>query len=465
MGSPSATARLACHENLEALLSRSRHDVTHFVAHNAPAWPLFATNLSGDQLQSYRLSRKIRPYLNDAKVALHSNLGDALRCHGVERLIPSYRATRPLERWASQSGVELLSVPGALQRRLEDKLFFQRFLEHHRLPAPEGRIVEREEEIDALADAPFVAQLRSGHGMEGTFLFRAPHELRERVRRGKVALPLLCRRYVRGAPLGITIVVGAQELLLSAVRRQCRGLEEQADAPSGVQWLSAEALPPAARASIEDTMSALGLALRGSGYRGAANIDFMLEGDSALIIECNPRFSAATPQLSLQPALLHGLDFFAEHCRAVAEERLTANLPTLPDSSYEGTYVDLSDGSLAILKAARRRVAGAMPPLGVYAIRGERLVFTSLDLEPLREPDAALFYYSTGEGERVGAGSDLGALYTNVPLFAARGVRFELMPESTRLIESLREELLADRAAQRAAHRRLKSPPPGVWDE
>ena len=66
---------------------------------------------------------------------------------------------------------------------------------------------------------------------------------------------------------------------------------------AGLQWLPTRSLSPGLRARIEAVMLQLGVALHGRRFVGTANVDFMVEGEDVLLLECNPRLSAATPQL------------------------------------------------------------------------------------------------------------------------------------------------------------------------
>ena len=272
--------------------------------------------------------------------------------------------------------------------------------------------------------------------MEGTFLLQSRRQLRDQLRGETLRLPLLCREFIDGAALGITIIVGAHELVLSSVRRQCQGLLHREEL-AGVQWIPRGDLKAAQRRNITEVMGRLGRALRGAGFRGAASIDFLLAGDEVLIIECNPRFSSATPQLSFEPRLLHGLDLIEAHARAVRGLHLGPPCHGLPDVGFQGAYVDLSAQIVSLMKDARRRVIHQLPLPGVYDFHGGLLRFVSPDVRDLDGVSRLFFHYSTPAGAHISGNSDFGSLFTNFPLFDLRRARALLTARASGLIGQL----------------------------
>lgn len=429
--------RLVCHENLECLLCGSRHHLRHAISTQAAAFQLYQASLPPERLVPYSLTRPLRPFLNDDDVIRHSDLTENLTRIGATGFVPSYRSSRFLERWGRGAGLDLLSPLYCLQQELEDKIRFHHLLEQHGLPVPGGCVLTTPDQIVLLSRFPLVCQTPAGEGMEGTFLVSSRRRLRARLEEQSLKLPLLCREFVRGTVLGITIVVGARELLLSAVRIQCRRLNHREKDLAGVQWAPRSGFSAIQSRNIAGVMTTLGTVLQRAGLRGVANVDFILSGDEVLIIECNPRFSSSTPQLSFNPSLLHGLDFVVEYLRAVRGQPLGAHRPSLPRSGYEGAYVDFSDWTVAIIKAARRRVVNAMPRLGVYDLDGGRLRFLSPNISDLRGGQRLLFHYSTPAGTHIGAKSDLGSVMTNFPIFSFQRHRCALTRRGRTLLRQL----------------------------
>ena len=432
---------IACHENLECLLSGGHGQLLHAVARQAPAYPLFEATLPSARLLPFDMTRRVRPFLNDDQVLAHSDLAARLSGAGVRGFIPSYRASPRLERWSAGDGPVLISPPHALQRRLEDKVAFHRLMARLRLPTPAGVVLATPGQLGLLPAGPLVCQVPFSEGMDGTTLVRSARQLARRLRAGELRLPLLCRELLQGLVLGITIVVGPGQVQLSAVRHQCRGLRQRDRGLSGIQWLPRSALPPGAGRSIGRTMAALGRGLCGEGFRGVANIDFILAAEQVRIIECNPRFSASTPQLAAWPELLHGLDLMSEHLRALQGAPLSCHRPSLPHTSFQGATVDFSDWTLAVMRAARRRKVAGLPQLGVHDFTGDKLKQISLDAAQLHGPERLLFHYSTPANAPPSLRSDFGTLITSFPMFSFRRPRAALTRRGAELVGQLEQRV------------------------
>ncbi len=443
---------MACHENLEALLSPGRGELLHAISLDAPALEVYRASLPGRALVPFRPARTLRAFLNDDGMLRHSDLGSALLRSGAGAFLPSYRASALQERWGARAGLRILSPPYALQRALEDKVRFQALLEAHGLPAPRALVLTAAAQIPRLPGFPLVCQRPRSEGMEGTHLVASPRQLHAQLEGGALRLPLLCREFVRGQAQGVTLVVGAREHLLSAARVQIRRLDHRAQDLAGVQWLPSAALTPRARRNLARAMAGLGEALRQAGFLGAASVDYMLRGDEVLLIECNPRFSSATPQLAQHPGLLHGLDLVAQHLRAVRGQRLGAHRPGLPPTRFEGTYLDFGDWAAQTLRAAGRRLVRALPRLGVHDLGGGRLRYVSPDVAQLRGPWRLLYHCSSPPGRRLNRKTDLGSLFTNFPLFAPQRAHAALTPAGAALLHQLLRAIPLASGGETLAH-------------
>lgn len=440
-----------CHENLECLLSAGRADLLHAVSAQAVALPMFQASLPAGRLILFHPGRKFRPFLNDDAVLRHSDLGPRLIRAGAVGFLPSYRSSRFLERWGQEAGLHILSPRHSLQRALEDKLRFDQLLTRHAIPAPEGGTLSSADQIGRLPAFPLVCQVPSSEGMEGTLLVPSRRQLLALLRAQKLKLPLLCRRFVQGVVLGMTIVVGERELILSAARHQCRRLRHREVDLAGVQWARSDSFSATQRDNMARVMSALGDALRQAGLRGTVNVDFILAGDDVLLIECNPRFSSSTPQLSGTPSLLHGLDFVAEHLRAVRGRPLSAHRPTLPRSTFEGAYVDFSEWAMSVMRSAHRRIVAAMPGVGVHEMVRDLLRFRSPDVAELQGDQRLLFHYSSPPDTPLGPRTDHGSLFTCFPIFSFRAGRSALTRRGQTLMRLLSGEVHFSRPHQTLA--------------
>ncbi|OGQ90233.1 MAG: hypothetical protein A2289_20025 [Deltaproteobacteria bacterium RIFOXYA12_FULL_58_15] len=436
---------------MECLLSRKR-DQFFYPTHDASSTACLLTHSIGpDHIIPFSLRRRVRSFVNDSAVIHLSNMTEQLRHFRIDSFLPAYRSSIPMELWARTHSLHLLSPSARLQRRLEDKVRFDRILRAHAVPAPQSQILATVADSNAVHRYPLVLQTAHSEGGEGTYLVRSRDELHERLANPKSTYPMLTREFICGPAFGVTLVVGDQDLLISSVRGQCIDLERRGSGLFGIQWLATGHFSPRLRASMDATFALLGRVLRAEGFRGAASIDFMVDGEQVLVIECNPRFSAATPQLSLQPSLLHGLDFATEYVRALTGARLGGDLPFVPESSYQGCCVDFGDWITPQLRAINLRRVGGMPRIGVYEMSPEAPQFAGHDTEPLRfvsenvadvsGADRLLFHYSTTTGSRIGSKSDLGSLIVNFPMFDFSNDAAHLTARGDSLLHALQRQV------------------------
>jgi glutathione synthase/RimK-type ligase-like ATP-grasp enzyme len=454
-----STGRVACLENLELLLSPLRGEFDFFLPGTATAAELVAHSVPAERIRWLTPRRRARSFLNDWTVVNQSDLTEQLHRAGISRLVPSYRSSARLERWARAEGISLLSPSWRLQQLLENKVAFDATLRAWGLPAPRHCVLGSPADAWSVPWFPCVLQVARGEGSAGTFLVRSRDELRELLQDVPFRYPLLVRELISGPAYGVTIVVGSQDLLVSAIRAQTTDLAHPEEGFLATQWCRRNHFSRRLLDTMARVFGATGSALQAIGFRGAAGLDFMVDGDRVLIIECNPRFTAATPQLSLVPPLLHELHFPVEYVRAVTGERLAAHRPFVPDSGYEGACVDFSAWAVPhVLELNRRRVF-AMPRIGVYDFRAATLRFVSEDLATLCDDSRLLFHYSSRLGSRIGPRTDLGSLVSNFPVFDFSSGAARLMPSSERLLETLLGEVLARPTSRRSGQLALPLPP------
>lgn len=348
-----------------------------------------------------------------------SDIAARLTRAGVTNLLLTSGCTPIMRAWAQGHCLRLWMSPFTQQLELEDKLWFHGWCARLGLPTPEGGPCTLGAGL--LVPLPAVVQVPRSMGGEGTFFVRTPEDL-ERIR-GARALraggTVLARRLVEGAPCGITVLVTPDAVRLSAVRRQC-----YLAAPSlknllfaGVQWLPSASLSAGARARINEVLLRLGAALHVRRFVGAANVDFMLAGDEVLLLECNPRLSAATPQLLRHPELLEGGAAEAL-VRCYASPPPRAERPAqhgLPETTFDGAAMDLITPP-----GFRRATVSRAPANGRYSPDGATRLGAAL--RPDGEPDLCLVALAQ-PGEVVGAEETLATVLSTEPLFDEAGAR------------------------------------------
>lgn len=221
------------------------------------------------------------PYPSSAEALERSDIAARIR-PGLPLLIPAGKSPA-LRVWAARNEVELCGTDG---RDLEDKIVFDRLLRQLDIPVPERDPKE----------GPFVVQLPDSRGGEGTFFVDSAAEVsRLRKQHGRV----LVRRRIAGETLGVTIRIedsaGGPPFRVSPLRRQLT----RAGVFLGIEWVATRA-----QASLNPSLRRLAEHLRSKQMRGWFSFDVVVDADEkAWFIECNPRFTAATPQI-LQHKLL-----------------------------------------------------------------------------------------------------------------------------------------------------------------
>lgn len=395
------------------------------------AWAAGA--LPADGIATYRLSPAASSEEVDttAGVLVASDVAAVLRASGVDRLLLSCSPATAIEHWSRQEKIGLISPPGALARRLEDKLFFHRLLQALGVPQPPGGPVAAHAPPPA-EGFPWVVQVPDSLGGEGTFFLRTPQDWRAwQANRPVVEGELLLgRKMLSGRTYGVGLLVSDASVKASALRVQAYLLSPAAAESqwfAGIQWVSTSDLSAKSLAGLNGSLEKLGLWLHSQGWRGAANFDFLADdsGDP-YFLECNPRMSAATPQWLLQEETGGGPAAAAELLALWAPGRVPVpeGPPTyepVPLSNFLGAAVEVApwlsgrDGA-PLLQAA---------PGGMYRVaasEGEapKLAFLAPPLDFAAGGD--LFFLPVGESVSASpCTASRGTVLSRLPCFDPAG--------------------------------------------
>jgi len=313
------------------------------------------------------------PYPATGEVLRHSNVAQLLKKSQIGSLLLSSSFTPQVRAWANRNGIRVLAADYEQQQQLENKLWFDRFLTRHQIQKPKSAVVVAgSSPSPALETAirPAVVQQADSMGGEGTFFLDSLQGWPDLAH--GLALPrgerCLARQFVPGQPLGITVFVAPGLVALSAVRLQCyyprrSGAARQLFA--GVQWLPAKDVSPRLKRQINDVFRRLGEVLYRRRYFGFANFDFLADsGDQVWVIECNPRMSAATPQLLANPELSGGLPLgriFLQGLQGPAKWPKQFELSPLPASRFAGATLDIASGGSTPQPVRREFACGRRP--------------------------------------------------------------------------------------------------------
>jgi hypothetical protein len=346
------------------------------------------------------------PANDTARLLDRSNIAGVLLDRGVDHLLLTVRQSEGVRAWARANRVRLLGTTPAQQQHYEDKRVFDALLRKHGLPVPDR--------VQLLGPRrrpryPAVLQEPDSLGGEGTWFLRSPEDLECRLRSAGAAdrRRWLIRELRPGAPYGVTLFVAPAWVAASPARRQCYGpADDQGRRPFlGIQW---EATERFAGTALDRWLARLAAVLYAERFFGFANVDFLVDdaGDITFL-ECNPRLSAATPQLLRHPQAAGGLPLGQTYLRRPQRRDWPARFEWVPapSSDYRGATLDLP--------YVKGDVRGRIPRIGRYD-RRRRWVGPELTGEtmviPLVQP-----------GDVLEPGQTVASLLTDRPLYDDQG--------------------------------------------
>lgn len=439
--SANASRPIAALDCIEALLSRENGDILFATSKRSPLLELLEARVSSEKRLLLEITGEHAFFSNDRELIASSEFVNEIKKRGISTCLLSNRATTSFIDRMAENGISVIAVSPKLREQFEDKRFFHEFLTRYLLPSPNGRIIESERDLDAPELYPGVLQLPQGQSGVGTFMVNSSTEAISVLRDHDLPYPLLLREFVEGEPYGVTLLVGAKNTAISAVRKQCaltvRGNPYYF---CGVQWIPYNALSPNAVQNLEHSLAELSNALRKEGFQGIANIDFMLKGDECLFLECNPRFSGATWQLAWKRELLHELSFLEEYIQTLIGTGPSKNKISLPPSSYEGSTMDF-DWLLEERGIKRAQRSGHLLS-GVYPFSGESLGNPSVHLEKMDDEEAFLLIPGARPGETYDIRTGIGIALSHLPLYEYEGTAPRLNQRGIFLRDHVSELLL-----------------------
>jgi hypothetical protein len=384
----------------------------------------WAAGWAGAQVLPYML-RHASPLheLTTGDVLAHSNIAAQMQRARAGALFLHSSRTPDIDAWARGAGVRLVAARAGWARALEHKIRFDRFLAQYGIARPRS-VSGRAGRLDPL---PFargaVAQKPDSMGGEGTFFLAPGAPLRSLIDAGtlRADAPCLVRELVQGRPLGITLLVGHGLIALSALRLQCYYPSAGASrAFAGIQWLPRSSLSRRLAGRVEKMFLALGRTLHGEGYRGFANLDFLCGADETpLVIECNPRPSAATPALWVWPELISDLPAAELYFDALLSPPRPGRLRALglPRSEFAGATLDIQANTQSGAPRSVRRGVES----GVYRMSRAGPVYLDPDPRKLGPPGSLFVYASIRRGERYAFDATLVNVCSSFPLYDGRG--------------------------------------------
>lgn len=390
-------------ENLELLFSNLR-DSSYFAVRNHQSLnPFFAKHIAPERL--IILPRSVN---DDELLIAQDGITQIAQKAGSFWLTKN--SSIALEKWSKANAVPLISPTFGFQEKLENKIFFEKFAQANDLPTPESLALESAEDLKQWKTFPAVLQIPTSQGGQGTFYIESREELKKIIATEAKRFPLLIRRYVEGQALGVTLLITTNEIIISALREQMIFMKESSfNKYLGIQWLPTNSLTKKALSKIEAVLKNLGKALQRLKFRGQAGIDLIWDGENVYLLECNPRSTLSSIQISQNSQLFHGLNFCEKVFNTYTKDRLTKNLTNIPDSNFEGTTLDLDYFGTPFYGHKLKKAL----QIGIYTIEKDNLQFRDNDITNFNGLNEIFLYSECTENEPLQKSSDMGLAMTN----------------------------------------------------
>lgn len=421
-------------DEIEFLLAKlSNHPRFDFVylANRDSAFDRWAVNnIRGSEIINYRFPDSYR--FSDREdystsILRHSDVAEILKKNNIQFLwaLLYNENVNSFSSWCSEHKIKIIGYP-KIQKKFENKIWFDGFLGRRFFPKPDSWVGCLPKNLILPLRGKIVLQKAVSSGGEGTFFSKKRQELRVFLRDGKLNYreEYLFRRHINGLPLGVTLLISSQAVILSAVRRQCFVKQEKEPCVfQGLQWVPSSHIAESVRKLIEIAFKKLGLILYQKKLFGFFNFDFIVDKNNKLyLIECNPRMSSASAQLFHFPCLTHNIDMANLFLKDFFTPNQSVNeckFYGLPEIDFNGSVLDINffprekEGPLVIKKKYRN---------GVYIKEGNRLSFLSplfknFDLMSRKilikvEAEVGDIYFNPGT---------FATVFSNYPLFDQEG--------------------------------------------
>jgi len=343
----------------------------------------------------------------------NSNIGEQLKKYRINCLFLR-NSTKYLQEWSKKNSITILSPSHLLAEKFEDKIYFDSFLK--KIGAPSARSAVIESKKNLLPFTQTVIQVPRSTGGEGTFFADSENSFQKII--GKLELPLLAREYKKGLAIGVSFFVDQKNVHLSALNRQCF-LKNPNGGPLGlfigIQWMPSEIFPKDLYDKIARELIKTAEKIRREGLLGMFNLDFVLsENGQIFILECNPRITAATPQIIAVDELHGKTDFMCLLLNHFCQKDYPVAKPgLLPESSFKGSQMSMELPAHKITK---------LIPGGFFALKGGKIVKIKLAdrFDFLKLENGLFFHNETNKGENYKKTITVGTVFANFPMYDIR---------------------------------------------
>ena len=404
-------------------------DFYYLAAKNSSALDWFKENLPEEKILLFEPDDKEKN-LGDwdiDELLYHSNITQIIKLHQIDFFAPSLHATKAVYEWSKENNVKLLSTDFNLQNNFENKLYFDQFLKENNLPKPASLVFNAAKSPKTPFEGKFVLQEPTSGGGKGTFFIESEDELKNLLSAGKI-LPnenYLVRTFIKGETYGITVFIAPGKIALSPCRRQCFYPANKFGKKrfAGIQWIANEFNDNLIQ-NINSTFFKTGELLYQKKFFGFANFDFIVDGENRInFIECNPRFSAATPQLIQRPKMTSDLPvgkIFVEGFLTPQIYPEKIDYFGYPQTNFNGSVMEIN---VFPEEENREIIIKKQYQNGLYNYQDRKLSFATPKIEEINDNHQQLFYCSPAVniGDIFKEDNVVSYIFSNFPLFTKQG--------------------------------------------
>lgn len=331
-----------------------------------------------------------------------------LKKNNIKYLFIPHRTSEEIDKWCKKNNIKPLVTELRQQKRLENKLYFDKLLKKNKIPSPKTL------KLNKKTSRQCVLQEASSFGMFGTKFCQNRRELTDAIKTYKFQKRnLILREYLDGMSIGVSIFMDKDKnYFFSGMRRQC--FEYKNGFPHvflGIQWIPHGSFPAKTIKEINKVLEKLTKTLIKEKFIGVANIDFILRNNKPHVIECNPRMSSATQHLFSVPNLCGSKNVWSFIINAFnGEKNPEIQNGELPRHSFRGCLLDIDAKGKVNIKN--------IPKVGVYTYKNKKIKFVSRSIRDMRGKNDNFLLFNELSGKKSSCRTTtLCTIISNKPLF------------------------------------------------
>lgn len=363
-----------------------------------------------------------------SNILQYSDIADLIKLHKIGYFLLTNKFTEAIYRFSKKYRVKVIATSYRLQKNLEDKIWFDRFMQKNEIIKPQSYIFKYHKNRSIFKKT--VLQVANSWGAEGTFFVNNLKDVQKLFKTNLINTEdkILAREYVNGVTYGITVFISSKLIAVSKIRIQCFYDKQNMFRKNfaGIQWIDNQSISIQLENKINELFVRIGKLLHQKKFCGYANFDFIVDDDLNLfVIECNPRFSDASMQLLNYPELICNI----RTEQIFINEGLNSKNDYIEDPeifTYRYDQADNFQGSTLTVK--RNMVSNDHSKSiikienGIYSVLDDRVVCEGGNLRTIdRLKKQFIFRHNDIDNRLVDTNTVLGIVVSNYPLFDSDG--------------------------------------------